>query len=235
MGMWVLVRESAAVGTKFLAIHHRQSAVTTAHDTLVTMGTSSAVELNLVPIDEPPAAKPQREALAARSFDALYERRIGDVSRWVRVLGTRDADCQDLVQEVFLVVDRLLSGFDGQNEAGWIFQIARRKVRDHRCLVWTQKFFGPKRVVVEEGTLWTNRGPLDELDRKQKARLLAQLVDRLTENERVAFLLFEVEGSTGQEIADILGAPINTVWARIFRARRKLQKELIRLEKPKFG
>ena len=218
-----------------MAINHRQSTVPPAHDSVVTTRSTFAVDLNLLATDGAPAGKPHREAPAVGSFDALYERRLSDVSRWVRVLGTRDADCQDIVQEVFLVVHRLLSRFDGQNEAGWIFQIVRRKVRDHRRLLWAKKFFGHQRVPVEEGVLWTNRGPLDELDRKQKARLLTQVVDRLTENERVAFLLFEIEGSTGQEIADFVGAPINTIWARILRARRKLQKELLRLEKPQFG
>lgn len=199
------------------------------------MRPASAVDLNFLATDESPAGKSDREAPAIGSFDALYERRLSDVSRWVRVLGTREADCQDIVQEVFLVVHRSLSRFDGQNEAGWLFQIVRRKVRDHRRLLWAKKFFGHLRVPVEEGVLWTERGPLDELDRKQKARLLTQMVDRLTDNERVAFLLFEVEGSTGQEIADIVGAPINTIWARILRARRKLQQQLLRLETPKFG
>lgn len=196
------------------------------------MRSTPAAALRLVSTDEPPLEGLGREAPPDRSFDALYERRLNDVTRWVRVLGTRDADCQDLVQEVFVVVHRLLSGFDGQNEAGWIFQITRRKVRDHRRLAWAKRFFGQQRVAVEEGTLCTSRGPLDELDDKRSALLLTRLVNNLSENERVAFLLFEIEGSTGQEIADLLGAPINTVWARIFRARQKLQKQLLRLQKP---
>lgn len=216
------------------AAHQSQSTVPTAHDTVVSMRSRPATALDILSTEAAPAAPAERKAPAPRSFDALYERRVGDVSRWVRVLGAREADCPDLVQEIFLVVHRLLPSFDGQNEAGWVFQIARRKVRDQRRLVWAQKFFGQLRVPVEEGTLWTNRGPLDELDRAQKSRLLTQLVNKLTENERVAFLLFEIEGSTGQEIAELVSAPINTVWARIFRARHKLQKELRRLDKPKF-
>jgi len=199
------------------------------------MGSAFGLDPKLFPRAEANVEAPDCAASAVRSFDALYERRLGDVSRWVRVLGARDADCQDLVQEIFLVVHRLLSAFDGRNEAGWIFQIARRKVRDHRRLLWAKKFFGHQRVAVDDGTLWTNRGPLDELDRKRNAQLLTHLVDRLTEHERVAFLLFEVEGNTGQEIAEIVGAPINTIWARIFRARRKLQKELLRFHKPHLG
>jgi len=35
------------------------------------------------------------------SFQALYDLWFKDVSRWVRALGTREADCDDLVQEVF--------------------------------------------------------------------------------------------------------------------------------------
>src|SRR6186713_640187 len=72
------------------------------------------------------------------TFDGLYERWFADVSRWVRALGGAEADRDDLVQEIFLVVHRRLSDFDGQNVTGWLYQIARRKVRDHRRLLWVK-------------------------------------------------------------------------------------------------
>src|SRR5687767_11705297 len=64
------------------------------------------------------------------AFEELYDQRFGDVSRWVRALGVRDADRDDVVQDVFMVVHRRLPDFDGQNVAGWLYQITRRKVRD---------------------------------------------------------------------------------------------------------
>jgi RNA polymerase sigma-70 factor (ECF subfamily) len=165
------------------------------------------------------------------SFEALYDQWFADVSRWVRALGCRESDRDDVVQDVFLVVHRRLSDFDGQNVAGWLYQIARHKVRDHRRLIWVKHLFGGSSQALEEGMLATRRGPLDELETKHKRQLLEELLEDLNADQRAAFVLFEIEGSSGEEIAALQGVPINTVWARIHKARKKLQERAERLEK----
>lgn len=164
-------------------------------------------------------------------FDVLYERWVDTVSRWVAALGTYEADRDDLVQEVFLVAHRRLSEFDGRNEAGWLYQIARRKVCDYRHSLWVGRLFGRASVPVEEAMLWTSRSPLDELEAKRKCEILGRLLDKLKEEQRAAFELFEIEGASGEEIAVVAGVPVNTIWARIFKARKALQRELARLSK----
>ncbi len=46
-----------------------------------------------------------------------------------------------------------------------------------------------------------------------------------------AFTLFEIEGYSGEEVAKVQGVPINTVWARIHKARKKLQERASRVDK----
>jgi RNA polymerase sigma-70 factor, ECF subfamily len=165
------------------------------------------------------------------SFEGLYERWFEDVSRWVRALGARESDRDDLVQEIFLVVHRRLSDFDGHNVAGWLYQIARRKVRDHRRLLWVKHLFGNTSQPLVDAMLTTKQSALDELETKQKRELLGQLLENLNEDQRAAFVLFEIEGNSGEEIAAVTGVPINTVWARIHKARKKLQEQAERFEK----
>jgi len=165
------------------------------------------------------------------SFDALYGAWQARVSRWVQSLGVPPADREDVVQEVFIVAYRRLAEFDGQNPAGWLFQIARRKVRDHRRLVWVEHFFGHRRVAVGAGVWTTDRGPFEELETKRRQQLLLRSLGRLEERQRAAFVLFEIEGNTGEEIAALTGVPVNTVWARIHKARKKLQDQAERFEK----
>ena len=57
-------------------------------------------------------------------FRAVYDAWFDDVSRWIRALGGLEADRDDIVQEVFLVVRRRLKAFDGGNVAGWLYRIA---------------------------------------------------------------------------------------------------------------
>lgn len=167
------------------------------------------------------------------TLEAIYEVWFTAVCQWVRALGAPEADREDLVQEVFVVVQRRLADFDGQNLKGWLYQIARGKVRDYRRLRWV------RRVV-----LWDWEGnreadgaaPIDErtplaiLATNEKRRLLMKLLDSLNEAERTAIVLFEVDGYSGQEIAELQGVPLNTVWTRIHKARGRLSKKLLRLE-----
>lgn len=173
------------------------------------------------------------EAPSSLSFEALYDQWFEDVSRWVRALGAREADRDDLVQDIFLVVHRRLSDFDGQNVAGWLYQIARRKVRDHRRLLWVKQLFGTSSLSPADAMLTTSRGPLEELETKEKRELLEGLLEKLNADQRAAFVLFEIEGNSGEEIAALQGVPINTVWARIHKARKKLQEQAERADKRK--
>lgn len=163
-------------------------------------------------------------------FDELYERWFDDVARWIRALGGPEADRDDLVQDVFVVVHRRLPDFDGQNVAGWLYQIARRKVRDFRRLLWVKHLFtGSVQLSDRIGKAGPN--PADKLEVKEQGELLERLLSSLNEEQRAAFVLFEVEGYSGEEIAKIQGVPINTVWARIHKARKKLQAGISRFEK----
>ena len=171
------------------------------------------------------------EAPSQLTFEALYDQWYDDVSRWVRALGARDADRDDLVQDIFMVVHRRLPDFDGQNVAGWLYRIAGRKVRDHRRLLWVKHLFGNKSVPLLESTLTSRQSPLDQLETKRKRELLERLLEDLNADQRAAFVLFEIEGNSGEEIARLQGVPINTVWARIHKARKKLQEQAERFDK----
>jgi RNA polymerase sigma-70 factor (ECF subfamily) len=178
-----------------------------------------------------PAEAPKAAAASELSFESLYDKWFDDVSRWVRALGARDADREDLVQDIFMVVHRRLADFDGQNVAGWLYRIAAHKVRDHRRLLWVRQLFGSKSLPLADGMLQTRQSALDELETKQKRELLERLLEKLNADQRAAFVLFEIEGHSGEEIAKLQGVPINTVWARIHKARKKLQDQAERFDK----
>lgn len=154
-------------------------------------------------------------------FSSLYDTWFAHVSRWLRALGAPEADVEDLAQEVFLVVRRRLDDFDGQNVPGWLYRIASRKVRQHRRRRWIQSLFAGKISIDIEDLPWGGANAVATLETKEKRQLLEALVARMTEKRRVAFRLFEVEGYGGEEIAEILDVPINTVWTRLFHARKE--------------
>jgi RNA polymerase sigma factor (sigma-70 family) len=157
------------------------------------------------------------------AFERIYQEWFPHVSRWVLTLGALPSDHEDVVQDVFTVAYRRLGDFDGSNVAGWLFKIARRKVRDHRRLSWV------KYVLASEGRFLLpylgkpTPGPLDELETKQKSELLNRRLAKLPSAQRAVFTLFELEGFSGHEIAQRQQVPLNTVWLRLHKARRKLK------------
>lgn len=169
-------------------------------------------------ISSPEAAPAEYPQLL--DFATLYDTWFDHVVRWLRILRAPDADIEDIAQEVFLVVRRRLVDFDGRNVAGWLHRIASRQVVQHRRRQWLKRVFSsPPSVDVDTLPSKTQEGDA-YLELKEKQRLLTHLLQRMSEKRRVVFLLFEVEGYSGEEIADILDVPVNTVWTRLFHSRK---------------
>jgi RNA polymerase sigma-70 factor (ECF subfamily) len=170
---------------------------------------------------EPAALAAPRHDHEARDFRGVYEAWSDHVARWVRALGGPRSDQDDLVQDVFVIVHRRLPAFDGQNLPGWLYRITSHQVRDFRRLRWFKN-------VILRGVPLTNRiasvepTPLTVLETREKQELLERLLSRLNESQRVTFVLFEIEGYSGEEIARLQQVSLNTVRARIHRARAKL-------------
>lgn len=157
---------------------------------------------------------------SATDFAALYDAWFPHVSRWLRALGVPDPDIEDVSQDVFLVVRRRLGDFDGHNVPGWLYRIAGRQARQHRRRRWVQNFFSRHHGVDLDELPWGGASAVALLETREKQRLLERLVDKLSEKRRVAFWLFEVEGYAGEEIAEVLDVPLNTVWTRLHHARK---------------
>jgi RNA polymerase sigma-70 factor, ECF subfamily len=156
-----------------------------------------------------------------RDFRSVYAAWFGDVLRWVRALGARPADHDDLAQDVFVIVHRRLADFDGRNMGGWLYRITANQVRDHRRLHWIRSVF-KRGFRVSDQIEAPGPTPVMAVETRQKRRVLEALLGELSEPLRAAFMLFEVDGYTADEIAAFQQAPVNTVRARVHRARKKL-------------
>jgi len=164
----------------------------------------------------------ESEDVSRPSFEDVYVRWFHEVSRWARAFGGLDADLDDLTQEVFLVVRRKLPEFDGKNLSGWLYRIAQRTVRDYRRRAWFRRLLPRKNDdVIERETATLKPGPAELFERREAERMLTQILDRMNETRRASFILFEIEGYSGEEIAALEGVPINTVWTRLHHARKE--------------
>lgn len=156
-------------------------------------------------------------------FDQVYVRYFHQVSRWVRALGGLDADVDDFTQEVFLVVRRKLAGFDGRHMNAWLYRIAQKVVSDHRRRSWFRRF--ARRAEHDVDSL-PDRGqqPSDALDRREADRILRRVLAQMSPTLRAAFILYEVEGYSGEHIAELEQIPVNTVYTRLHNGRKLFLK-----------
>ena len=155
-----------------------------------------------------------------QDFRAFYDTWYEEVGRWIRALGGAQADRDDIVQEVFLVVRRRLAAFDGANPAGWLYRITRRQVRDFRRRSWVKHIFTRRRVEDPDALQCSANGPGASLERREDQRILLAILGKIREERRTTFVLFEIEGLSGEEIARIQSVPLNTVWTRLYHARK---------------
>jgi RNA polymerase sigma-70 factor (ECF subfamily) len=157
---------------------------------------------------------------------ALYRAHYDFVWRNVRRLGAHDEWAEDAVQEVFLVAARRLKEFEQRSSPKtWLFAIALRVVqrlqRNRTRYARRITHFAAERS-----------GPAldDPWDRDQAARLLRSLLQELSEQKRVVFILAELEGFTSAEIAKAVGAKQGTVDSRLRQARQELARLLTQIQ-----
>ena len=160
----------------------------------------------------------------APELEAIYREHHTFVWRSLRRLGVADADVDDLVQEVFVVVHRRLEEFEGRSAiTTWLFGIAYRVMQEHHRKGAAR---ARREQQLEEGRPPT--APDRRLSRVEAVGVLDELLDRLGEEQRTVFVMAEVAKLTAPEIAELTGAKLNTVYSRMRLARQGFDEALTR-------
>lgn len=144
------------------------------------------------------------------------------VGRTLRYLGVPEIDVADACQEVFLIAHRKQDVFDGESLRGWLYaicvQVARNARRSRR-----RRREVPQEAAPEQTIDAPQHTSLEQAQRRAYAR---SLLDRLSEEQREALVLFEVEQRTMSEVAKILKIPIQTGYSRVRLAKEILFRAL---------
>jgi RNA polymerase sigma-70 factor, ECF subfamily len=168
--------------------------------------------------------------MADASFRQIYDEHFRFVWRSLARLGVRESDLADVTQEVFVIVHRKLAEFEGRSKmTTWLFAIAMRVARDHRQSAVV------RREIATDDAAFGDRADdspdaATELDRRRRRALLDRILDELPEEHRTVFVLFEIEGMSGLDIAELLDVPTGTVHSRLRLAREAFRRSLARLE-----
>jgi RNA polymerase sigma-70 factor (ECF subfamily) len=153
------------------------------------------------------------------AFDALARRHMRRAfSVAYRLLGHRE-DAEDLVQEAFMVALKKLDTFEsGRPFAPWFFRILIN--RGHNLRASRARRQGAP--LPEDAPARTAPPDREAADAELRERL-GEALARLPERQRLMVELFELEGFSGAEIAEMLDVAPGTVRWTLHQARQTLR------------
>lgn len=162
-----------------------------------------------------------------RSWTALVRRHSAALFVVARRSVRRTDEAEDLVQEIFLKVSRMLEKYDRRQAfKPWLLQVARNHLIDHH-----RSFRREKQSTIELDGL-----PVEPAGReatqdghvltRERAQAIRRGLEELPDVLREAVVLRDIEDMEYEEMAAFLGVPIGTVKSRINRGRLQLAQAL---------
>jgi RNA polymerase sigma-70 factor (ECF subfamily) len=177
-----------------------------------------------------------RESSAPKvTFAEVYRDGFPFVWRNLRRLGVLPESVKDAVQDVFLIVHRRFSTYDGTASVNtWLFGIAMRVAHNYRRAAKRKASHSAPPPATPYAEDPINRAvareasPFERVEAAEANRLLMSLLDELDDERRVVFVLTELEQMSAPEISVALGLNLNTVYGRLRAARQQFEQALVR-------
>ena len=167
-------------------------------------------------------------AVSARAHLTLadvYRQQLDFVVRTTRHLGVPEPQVEDVVHDVFLVVHRRLSEYDGRAPLrAWLYGITRRVVLHHK-----RAFSRAKAREVHVPVPRPSPGAEETIARHQAAQAVRTCLADLDDDQRMVFVLADIEGLSAPEIATAQRIKLNTVYSRLRLGRKKIERALARV------
>ena len=169
------------------------------------------------------------------ALSELYRRTYGAAYRTAAVL-IRDEDAvMDILQDSYVKAFRNLHQLrEADKFRAWMKRIVHNSAVD-----WLRK---RKPVIFSEMSYESESAaeipddrtcslPDAVIDQRETARLMGEILDSLSEEQRAVVVMYYYEQMTVREIADELGANENTVKSRLLHGRRNIEAGVKNLEK----
>ena len=156
--------------------------------------------------------------------------RVGPEVAWVhrqlRRLGVREADLDDVTQELLIAVHRRWGDFDpSRSIRAWLFGFAFRMASDHRKRSSNRR----PSVTLDHEPADPRPSVDDRIEEAHRRSLLLAAMDRLDLDKRAIVTLVDLEELTMPEATAILEIPLNTGYSRLRVARSELAAALLEL------
>lgn len=142
-------------------------------------------------------------------------------------------DAEDVTQEVFVSVFQSLDKFEGRSKLStWIYSVSLNKSKEFLRSKTRKKRFGIFTVLDKNDSHMLPSGAINFnhpgviLEDQERAKILFQAIDQLSDNQKTAYVAHKIEGMSYQEVSKLLDLSISSVESLMFRAKKRL-KELL--------
>ena len=172
-----------------------------------------------------------REELAYRE---LVDRYSDLVYSTAFAIVQNELDAEDLTQECFVEITSAIYRFKGDSKLStWMYRIVTNLALYHLRSKKRKKRFGFLFSIDDDEnksnpihTLKNNDTPDQVFEQKEKNKLLFKALNQLPDNQRIAFILHNMEKQSYKEICEIMELSLSAVESLIFRAKQNLRKQL---------
>jgi RNA polymerase sigma-70 factor (ECF subfamily) len=154
----------------------------------------------------------------------VYRQHHEAVRAFARRLLSSDADAEEIVQDVFVDLPRAVRSFRGECALStFVMSVAVNHAR-HFMRAAGRRRAAHSRLAEEQSSQVAAAPAADQAaEREELARRLLRAMTELSPEQRLAFVLCDVEERTSQEAAQILGIPASTLRSRLSVARETLR------------
>jgi len=159
----------------------------------------------------------------AVAWRKLHRKYYPVAAAFLRKLGVRERDLEDATQDVFLQMYKYLPRFRRQAELStWLYRLCITQARHTRRKARVTDALLSILSLMPSASLLSEPAFSEDLAKQR----IAQALRSLPEGERTVFVLYEMEGVPGKQIAEIVQCPEATVWRRLHYARRSFREAL---------
>jgi RNA polymerase sigma-70 factor (ECF subfamily) len=148
----------------------------------------------------------------------LFQAHFDFVHRVARRFGTPDDEIEDACQDAFWVAVRKLDAFTTGRFKTWLYRITANVVSDRH-----RRRRSRRKLALLFGQVPRPPVPTPEqgFERGEAERVVGLILERMSPKKREVFVLYELEGLSGREIAERVGCTLDNVWARLHHARKE--------------
>jgi RNA polymerase sigma-70 factor (ECF subfamily) len=168
----------------------------------------------------------------SKSYDKLLKKYKNSVYSLVLRMVRNSQEAEDLTQEAFIKAFNSLASFNEEYAfSTWLYKIATNNCIDFFRKRKLQTYSLDKPIQYKDSEIQhdipdPDLNPEKSIMASERNKLIKEAINKLPEKYHRAIVLRHSEEKSYEEIAEILGLPLGTVKARIFRAREMLNKTL---------